>query len=116
MWLHTEDDELVNLAVFVALRLEPVEEDGDLYRLVGALGEGDEGDEDTVHLSPPLPEDAARGLFEAAGQGLRSIRVKDFIPGASAPAKRQQQPAQRGDRPRPAAANRGNDQNRQHRK
>jgi hypothetical protein len=69
-----EDNELINLEVFVALRLEPVPDGDNLFCLVGVLGgsdgndggggdeeDGPDGDEAFVQLSPPLPKAAAEG-------------------------------------------------------
>ena len=110
MWLLNEDNELINLTVFVALRLEPVPDSENHYCLVGVVGGDDEGgeedneqddegdDESFVQLSPPLPKAAAEGLFNATIAKLAPVRVKEFM----APAARPQRPQGPPVRPRPA--------------
>lgn len=89
MWLLTEENELVNLTVFVAIRLEPSEEDDNLFSLVGVLSaaeetdtdeESEDGDEAFVQLSPPLSKGAATALFRRVIEKLDPVRVKQDPP------------------------------------
>ncbi len=124
MWLLNEENELINLDVFVALRLEPVPDEENLYCLVGVLGgegdpgggnsvsdsdgEGDGGSEDDdgsdeafVQLSPPLPKGAADALFNTVIGKINPVRVKEFTAAPARPPR-----PQSFVRPRPARGGR----------
>ncbi|MBC7807124.1 MAG: hypothetical protein H7145_13355 [Akkermansiaceae bacterium] len=106
-----EENELINLDVFVAIRLEPVPDEENLYCLVGVLGgEGDPGgdtdsdsegedesesDEAFVQLSPPLPKGAADALFNTIIGKINPVRVKEFTAAPARPQRDQGYPRSR---------------------
>lgn len=108
MWLLNEENELINLTAFVALRLEPVPDSENHFCLVGVVGGDDEGgetddeqdgegDESFVQLSPPLPKAAADALFHATIAKLAPVRVREFMTPVARPQRPQGPPV----RPRP---------------